>query len=70
MHSPSTAQGPFVAAFASANLGDVSPNLKGPKCEGVGEDCDADSTCNGDAKLCWVSPLGTWDGGAIILGGH
>ena len=25
-------QGPFVAAFASANLGDVSPNLEGATC--------------------------------------
>ena len=29
-------QGPFVAAFASANLGDVSPNLEGPKCIDTG----------------------------------
>jgi len=29
-----------VAAFASANLGDVSPNLKGPKCIDTGLDCD------------------------------
>jgi len=33
-------KGKFVAAFASANLGDVSPNLKGPKCIDTGLDCD------------------------------
>ena len=25
----------FVAAFASSNLGDVSPNIMGPKCQAV-----------------------------------
>ena len=29
-------QGPFVAAFASSNLGDVSPNVKGPHCPETG----------------------------------
>ncbi|XP_028915124.1 putative neutral ceramidase C [Ornithorhynchus anatinus] len=33
-------QGPFVAAFASSNLGDVSPNTKGPHCINTGESCD------------------------------
>ncbi|KAM4852130.1 putative neutral ceramidase C isoform 2-T2 [Thomomys bottae] len=39
-------QGPFVAAFASSNLGDVSPNIAGPHCVDTGESCDnAYSTC-------------------------
>ncbi|XP_076825359.1 putative neutral ceramidase C [Clavelina lepadiformis] len=36
----------FVAAFASANLGDVSPRTKGPICVDTGKSCDfAKSTC-------------------------
>nr|KAF6454764.1 N-acylsphingosine amidohydrolase 2B [Rousettus aegyptiacus] len=39
-------QGPFVAAFASSNLGDVSPNILGPRCINTGESCNnANSTC-------------------------
>lgn len=39
-------QGSFVAAFASSNLGDVSPNTKGPFCVNTGESCDnPQSTC-------------------------
>jgi neutral ceramidase len=42
-------RGPFVAAFASTNLGDVSPNTLGAKCSGgpdEGLPCDpATSTC-------------------------
>lgn len=39
-------QGPFVAAFASSNLGDVSSNTRGPHCINTGESCDnANSTC-------------------------
>ena len=38
--------GKFVAAFGSANLGDVSPNVEGPRCIDTGKDCDyATSTC-------------------------
>ena len=33
-------KGPFVAAFASANLGDVSPNLSGPFCLNQNQECD------------------------------
>ena len=37
----------FVAAFASSNLGDVSPNVMGPKCQDTGLPCDVEhSTCN------------------------
>lgn len=45
--------GPFVAAFASSNLGDVSPNTNGPKCIDTGEPCDGTtSTCNGRCEKC------------------
>jgi neutral ceramidase len=45
--------GEFVGAFASSNLGDVSPNTKGPICIDTGEECDfVTSTCNGEAKTC------------------
>ena len=41
-------QSPFVAAFASTNLGDVSPNTDGPKCQDTGLPCDIEhSTCDG-----------------------
>ncbi|KAK9871121.1 hypothetical protein WA026_011405 [Henosepilachna vigintioctopunctata] len=52
-------KGPFVGAFASTNLGDVSPNIKGPKCIDTGDDCDfKTSTCNGSAKYCIASGPG------------
>ena len=42
-----------MAAFASANLGDVSPNLKGAKCIDTGKDCDLyQSTCEGRTQNC------------------
>ncbi|CAG7837769.1 unnamed protein product [Allacma fusca] len=45
--------GKFVAAFASSNLGDVSPNIKGPKCIDTGEECDYNhSTCNNFTQNC------------------
>ncbi|CAH1134646.1 unnamed protein product [Ceutorhynchus assimilis] len=52
-------QGSFVGAFASTNLGDVSPNTKGPKCINTGEDCDYQtSTCDGENKYCIASGPG------------
>lgn len=47
-------QGPFVAAFSSSNLGDVSPNTKGPHCINTGESCDnINSSCPiGGSNLC------------------
>ncbi|NWU88526.1 ASAH2 ceramidase, partial [Upupa epops] len=47
-------EGSFVAAFASSNLGDVSPNIKGPFCANTGESCDnPQSTCPvGGATMC------------------
>ncbi|XP_028942303.1 neutral ceramidase, partial [Antrostomus carolinensis] len=47
-------EGSFVAAFASSNLGDVSPNTKGPFCVNTGESCNnPHSTCPvGGAAMC------------------
>lgn len=46
-------KGPFVAAFAQANEGDVSPNLNGPRCIDTGLPCDFQtSTCNGRNDKC------------------
>lgn len=46
-------KGQFVAAFASTNLGDVSPNTAGPRCIDTGLPCDYyTSTCNGRTELC------------------
>ena len=54
-------KGPFVAAFASTNLGDVSPNTKGPHCLDTGLPCDLEhSTCNGRTQLCVAFGPGTY----------
>jgi hypothetical protein len=58
-------QGPFVAAFSSSNLGDVSPNVFGPRCINTGDSCEnAYSTCpiggvgNYDMiHLCFAFPV-------------
>jgi len=42
----------FVAAFASTNLGDVSPNIRGPRCDGTDQLCDSDGKCDGKTELC------------------
>ncbi|XP_062988984.1 neutral ceramidase [Elgaria multicarinata webbii] len=49
-----TGKGPYVAAIASANLGDVSPNIKGPHCINTGESCEnLHNYCSvGGAKMC------------------
>ena len=49
MNPPSTpaGHGAFVAAFAQSNLGDVSPNTRGPHCQDTGLPCDVKhSTCD------------------------
>lgn len=52
--------GPFVGAFASTNLGDVSPNTMGAKCIDTGLDCDGTtSTCNGKCENCIAFGPGT-----------
>ncbi|XP_067100975.1 neutral ceramidase [Osmerus mordax] len=47
-------EGPFVAGFSSSNLGDVSPNIRGPICVNTGEACDyLNSSCPvGGTKVC------------------
>ncbi|CAK6983558.1 neutral ceramidase, partial [Scomber scombrus] len=47
-------QGSFVAGFSSSNLGDVSPNIRGPHCANTGLPCDyVNSSCPiGGTKLC------------------
>uniref|UniRef100_A0A8C9XWY8 Neutral ceramidase n=1 Tax=Sander lucioperca TaxID=283035 RepID=A0A8C9XWY8_SANLU len=47
-------QGGFVAGFSSSNLGDVSPNTKGPHCANTGLPCDyLNSSCPvGGTKMC------------------
>uniref|UniRef100_A0A8C9JY56 Neutral ceramidase n=1 Tax=Panthera tigris altaica TaxID=74533 RepID=A0A8C9JY56_PANTA len=47
-------QGPYVAAFASSNLGDVSPNILGPHCVNTGDSCDnVNSSCPiGGSSMC------------------
>ncbi|XP_068161996.1 neutral ceramidase [Antennarius striatus] len=53
-------QGGFVAAFSSSNLGDVSPNINGPRCVNTGRPCDyLNSSCPvGGTKLCVASGPG------------
>uniref|UniRef100_A0A3Q2FR61 Neutral ceramidase n=1 Tax=Cyprinodon variegatus TaxID=28743 RepID=A0A3Q2FR61_CYPVA len=47
-------QGGFVAGFSSSNLGDVSPNTRGPYCVNTGLPCDyLNSSCPiGGTKMC------------------
>jgi neutral ceramidase len=40
----------FVAAFSSSNAGDVSPNIKGPRCQDSGLPCDGGKTSCPDGK--------------------
>uniref|UniRef100_A0A6V3PGQ6 Neutral ceramidase n=1 Tax=Lotharella globosa TaxID=91324 RepID=A0A6V3PGQ6_9EUKA len=48
-----SSDGGFVAAFASTNLGDVSPNTLGAFCQDSGLPCDPiHSTCHGKNELC------------------
>ncbi|XP_009069646.1 PREDICTED: neutral ceramidase [Acanthisitta chloris] len=53
-------EGSFVAAFASSNLGDVSPNTRGPFCANTGESCDnPQSSCPiGGATMCMATGPG------------
>lgn len=48
----------FVAAFAQANEGDVSPNTRGPHCLNNGKSCDnPHSTCDGKVFDKWIYPF-------------
>ncbi|XP_071370157.1 neutral ceramidase, partial [Centroberyx affinis] len=53
-------QGAFVAGFSSSNLGDVSPNTRGPVCVNTGLACDyLNSSCPvGGTKMCEASGPG------------
>ncbi|KAJ8676460.1 hypothetical protein QAD02_012247 [Eretmocerus hayati] len=51
-------KGEFVAAFASTNLGDVSPNTRGPKCEFSRKSCSDHYTCSGKKEMCFASGPG------------
>lgn len=43
----------FVAGFSQANVGDTTPNTKGPVCQDTGLPCRyEDSTCNGKSQQC------------------
>jgi neutral ceramidase len=45
--------GEYVGAFASTNLGDVSPNTQGAKCIDTGLPCEGTtSSCNGKCQNC------------------
>jgi len=61
MNPPGTfpGEGQFVAGFAQANCGDISPNTAGPRCQDTGLPCDVlHSTCNGRTELCWAAGPG------------
>ncbi|XP_061563820.1 neutral ceramidase [Cololabis saira] len=47
-------QGGFVAGFSSSNLGDVTPNTRGPHCVNTGQPCDyLNASCPvGGTKMC------------------
>jgi neutral ceramidase len=51
-------QGRFVAAFASSNLGDVTPNIKGPRCQKSGKPCDIPGPSCDANELCVASGPG------------
>ena len=61
---------PFVAAFASANLGDTSPNTESPRCMNSREPCSNNrSTCEGESDN-WCVAFGPgkdmWESTKII----
>ncbi|RVE54727.1 hypothetical protein evm_000494 [Chilo suppressalis] len=52
-------KGNIVCAFASTNLGDVSPNTRGPRCEFSRAVCDQESLlCKGKNERCFASGPG------------
>jgi len=52
-------KGKFVGAFCSSNLGDVSPNIMGPKCSISGNECDLlTSRCPSGEGDCFASGPG------------
>ncbi|XP_075974558.1 neutral ceramidase [Anticarsia gemmatalis] len=52
-------KGTIVCAFASTNLGDVSPNTRGPHCEFSGKVCDQEKLlCKRPKERCFASGPG------------
>ncbi|XP_052755048.1 neutral ceramidase isoform X2 [Galleria mellonella] len=52
-------KGNIICAFASTNLGDVSPNIKGPRCEFSGKVCDQEKLlCKLPKERCFASGPG------------
>ncbi|KAG5667320.1 hypothetical protein PVAND_015304 [Polypedilum vanderplanki] len=51
-------KGSFVGAFCSANLGDVSPNIMGPKCLSTGLPCDPLTSKCPNKDVCVASGPG------------
>lgn len=51
-------KGNFVGAFCSANLGDVSPNIMGPKCQQTGLPCDPLTSACPNKDVCIASGPG------------
>jgi len=53
--TPGQGEGPFVAAFAQSNCGDISPNTDGAKCQDTGRPCEMHhSTCNNRSQMCYA----------------
>lgn len=48
-----------MAAFASSNLGDVTPNVKGAHCQKSGKPCDIPGPSCGTDELCVASGPGS-----------
>ena len=52
-------KGEFVGAVSASNLGDVSPNIMGPKCQRTGQPCDPlSSSCPKGDGFCVASGPG------------
>ncbi|XP_004929418.2 neutral ceramidase isoform X2 [Bombyx mori] len=51
-------KGAIVCAFGSTNLGDVSPNTRGPRCERSGRPCDQQEQLCGKKERCFASGPG------------
>ena len=70
MNKGRTSQDIFIAAFASTNLGDTSPNTKAPFCMYSGETCSNNrSTCGSDSGDWCVAPgpgKDMWDSTKVI----
>lgn len=63
-------QSKFVGAFASSNLGDVSPNVDGPKCHQSGTECDTGSKCTDMFEECFALGPGKDMFESVAIIGH